>query len=286
MKLRRFSTLQVALGISLGVHAALLTLRLADPDTFNRVFQDTPLEVILVNSRTNAHPERALAIAQASMAGGGDYDQARATSPLPSALISVSGDGGDEALQQLRELQERQSLLLAQAKNALAALPPADPQQASPTPDSAEREKRRRQLIKMLAKIERRIQTENARPRKRYIGPSTREAAYAVYYDQLRRRIEDKGTDTFPTLNGQKLYGALTMLINVDHNGRVLSTQILQSSGSTALDNRARAIASAAGPFGKFSATMRRQADQIVVVSRFTFTHANTLQAQMANSAQ
>ena len=286
MKLRTFSTLQIALGISLSVHAALLTLRLADPEAFNRVFQDTPLEVILVNTRTNERPDQARAIAQASMAGGGDHDRGRASSPLPSALISIDGDGGDQELQQLRELQERQSLMLTQVKSALAALPSTDPQQVSPTPDSAEREQRRRQLVKMLAEIERRIQNENARPRKRYIGPSTREAAYAVYYDHLRRAIEDKGTDNFPTLNGHKLYGELTMVITVDHLGRVLSSDVLQSSGIPALDNRARAIARAAGPFGKFSPTMRRQAEQIAVVSRFTFTHSDTLETQVGNPSQ
>ena len=286
MKLRTFSTLQIALGISLSVHAALLTLRLADPEAFNRVFQDTPLEVILVNTRTNERPDQARAIAQASMAGGGDHDRGRASSPLPSALISIDGDGGDQELQQLRELQERQSLMLTQVKSALAALTSTDPQQVSPTPDSAEREQRRRQLVKMLAEIERRIQNENARPRKRYIGPSTREAAYAVYYDHLRRAIEDKGTDNFPTLNGHKLYGELTMVITVDHLGRVLSSDVLQSSGIPALDNRARAIARAAGPFGKFSPTMRRQAEQIAVVSRFTFTHSDTLETQVGNPSQ
>ena len=139
MKLRTFSTLQIALGISLSVHAALLTLRLADPEAFNRVFQDTPLEVILVNTRTNERPDQARAIAQASMAGGGDHDRGRASSPLPSALISIDGDGGDQELQQLRELQERQSLMLTQVKTALAAMPQPEPRQAQISPEQAQR---------------------------------------------------------------------------------------------------------------------------------------------------
>ena len=39
------------LGASVAVHAALLTVRLVDPQAFNRVFEDTPLEVVLVNAR-------------------------------------------------------------------------------------------------------------------------------------------------------------------------------------------------------------------------------------------
>jgi hypothetical protein len=51
--LRRLSTLQLALGVSIAVHAVLLTIRFVDPERFDRVFQDTPLEVILVNARAN-----------------------------------------------------------------------------------------------------------------------------------------------------------------------------------------------------------------------------------------
>ena len=87
MNLRSFSPLQIALGASVAVHAVLLTVRFVDPESFNRVFQDTPLEVILVNARTNEKPEKdkAKAIAQASMAGGGDAEKGRATTPLPPA---------------------------------------------------------------------------------------------------------------------------------------------------------------------------------------------------------
>ena len=52
MNLRSFSTLQLALGASIAVHAVLLTVRFVDPESFNRVFEDTPLEVILVNAKS------------------------------------------------------------------------------------------------------------------------------------------------------------------------------------------------------------------------------------------
>ena len=68
VNLHSFSTLQIALGASFAVHAVLLTVRFVDPEGFNRVFQDTPLEVILVNARTNEKADKAQAIAQ-SLAG-------------------------------------------------------------------------------------------------------------------------------------------------------------------------------------------------------------------------
>jgi protein TonB len=283
MNLRQFSTLQIALGVSVAVHAVLLTVRFVDPESFNRVFQDTPLEVILVNARTNEKPDKARAIAQTSMAGGGETEKGRATTPLPPSALSETGDTLEEAAaRQIQSLQEQQNLLLAQVKNQLAALPPPDPNQPSTQPERVAAEEKRRRLIKLLAEIERRINLENARPKKRYISPSTREEVYAVYYDKLRRAIEDKGTENFPENAGKKMYGQLTMIVTVNADGRILKTEVVESSGNKTLDRRAEVIARAAGPFGPFSDAMRAKADQILVVSRFKFTRDETLETKLA----
>jgi len=282
VNLRSFSTLQIALGVSLAVHAALLTVRFVDPEAFNRVFEDTPLEVILVNAKTDEKPTKARAMAQANMAGGGNLDKGRATSPLPNAVVSMQGEVSEQDRErQVREMQEQQKVLLSKVKSALAAMPLTEPVQKKLSPEEVQREEKRRQLIELLAEIERRIQMENERPKKRYISPATREAVYAIYYDRLRRAIEDKGTENFPEASGQKLYGELTMIVTVNHDGRVIATEVVQSSGNALLDRRAQAIAKGAGPFGAFNREMRRQADQIAVVSRFKFTRDDTLQTRL-----
>ena len=283
MKLRNFSTLQLALGVSVVVHAALLTVRFVDPQTIERAFRDTPLEVILVNARGGTAPDHALAIAQAQMAGGGDAASGRASSPLPSSLLSASGDTLEEdAQKRVQQLYKQQTMLLAQVRQQLAALPVPDPKQAKPSPGQAEQEQKRRLLLKQLAEIERRIKLDSQKPRKRFIGPSTREEAYAIYYDRLRRAVEEKGTTHFPSSGGKKLYGELTMVVTVDQQGRVVSTEVAQSSGNRMLDRRAEAIARSAAPFGHFSPAMRQQADQIVVVSRFKFSRNETLETRIS----
>ena len=284
MNLRSVSPLQIALGASLAVHAVLLTVRLVDPESFNRVFQDTPLEVILVNARTNEKPEKdkAKAIAQASMAGGGDAEKGRATTPLPPSAVSEAGDTLEEESQRkLQALQEQQNLLLAQVKTQLATLPAQEPSAPGATPEQAAQEEKRRRLVKLLAEIERRINMENARPKKRYISPATREEVYAVYYDCLRRSIEDKGTQNFPEVSGKKLYGELTMIVTVNFDGRILGTETVESSGNKLLDRRAEVIARSAGTCGPFNDAMRRKADQILVVSRFKFTRDATLETKL-----
>ena len=277
------STLQLALGASVLLHAAVLSVRFIDPEGFNRVFEDTPLEVILVNARAKEQPDadQAQAIAQFALAGGGEAAQGRATSPLPYSALTAIGNDFEEAQRKMDAMQEQQTQLLAQLRQQIAALPPPDPRAARPNADQSAQDDRRRQLVKMLAEIEKRINEENARPKKRYISPATREAVYAVYYDAMRRKVEDKGTRNFPEQGGTKLYGDLTMIVTVNHDGRVLSTEIVQGSGNRVLDTRAEAIAHASGPFGEFSPEMRKKADQIAVVSRFKFTREQTLETSV-----
>lgn len=280
--LRKLSTLQIALIVSFAVHAALLGVRIVDPEGFNRIFQDTPLEVILVNSRSGEPPEKAQAIAQAALAGGGDAAGGRATSPLPpSALVEV-GESNEEARKRIEQLQEAQQQLLAQIRRELALLPAPDPQHDQGNPDEQAQEEHRRQLVQLLAEIEKRINEENARPKKRYISPATREEVYAMYYDRLRRKIEERGTRDFPESQGRKLYGELTMNVTVDAEGRVIDTEIVQASTSRLLDRRAVAIVRAAAPFGPFNAAMRRRADQLVITSRFKFTREDGLETTLS----
>ncbi len=281
----RLSTLQAALLFSVAVHAVLLTMRFVDPEGFNRLFRDTPLEVTLVNARSAEPPDKAQAIAQAALAGGGEAAEGRATSPLPSTAKAEIGDASEDARRRVSTLMEQQQQLLAQVRREMAKLPPPDPQREQGTPNERDQEERRRQLLKLLAEIEKRINEENARPKKRYISPATREEVYALYYDHLRRRIEERGTRDFPEYRGRKLYGQLTMNVTIDARGRVVDADVVRSSGNRTLDRRAVAIVHAAAPFGAFTTAMRQQADQIVVTSRFRFTREDGLETSLSTTA-
>ena len=282
----RLTTLHGAIIVSLAIHVVLLTIRFVDPERFNRIFEDTPLEVILVNAKTTERAVLAQAIAQANRAGGGEAAAGRATSPLPPAATIETGDSLENARKQIERMQEEQQQLLAQIRREIALLPPPDASRDAGNPEEKAREERRRQLLQLLAEIEKRVNDENARPKKRYISPSTREADYAIYYDSLRRKIEERGTRDFPEQNGKKMYGELTMNITVDVNGRVVEADIVRPSTSRLLDRRALAIVRAASPFGNFTADMRKQADQIVVTSRFRFTRDDGLETTLSNSVK
>lgn len=277
--MKKLSTLQVALLLSVGLHAGLLTVRFVNPDAFNRMFQDTPLEVILVNSRSTEAPLKAQALAQANLAGGGEVERGRATSPLPASARVEKGNTDEESRKRIDELQETQTQLLAQIRREIAMLPPPDPRRDQGAPNEAAQEEKRRKLIQLLAEIEKRVNEENARPKKRYISPATKEVIYAQYYEQLRRKIEERGTRNFPESQGRKLYGELTMNVTVDAAGRVVETEVVRPSGQRVLDRRAIAIVKAAAPFGPFTPAMRAKADQLVITSRFRFTRDEEMEA-------
>ena len=284
MDWRRLTPLHWALLVSAALHAGLFGFRFVNPEAFNRVFNDTPLEVILVNAKSEEAPTKAQAIAQARLAGGGDAAKGRATSPLPSAQTVQMGEATDESRKRIDQLQEQQQQLLAQIRREIAQLPPPDPRREGGTPKELEQDERRRQLLRLLAEIEKRVNDENARPKKRYISPATREEVYALYYDALRRRIEERGTRNFPESQGRKLYGELTMNVTVDVVGNVVETEIVRPSRSRVLDQQALAIVRSAAPFGPFNADMRKQADQIVVTSRFRFTREDGLETSLSSS--
>ena len=143
--LSQWNTLQLTLGVSVALHAAVLSVRFVDPAGFDRMFQDTPLEVILVNAQSTEKPDKAQAIAQFSLAGGGDADKGRATSPLPYSALTTVGDDFEEAQRKMDALQEQQTLLLAQLRKDIAALPAPDPRKPAQNAQEAAEQKRRHQ---------------------------------------------------------------------------------------------------------------------------------------------
>ncbi|MDO5288463.1 MAG: TonB family protein [Pseudomonadota bacterium] len=281
---KSLTTLQWALGVSALLHAVVLTIRFVDPEGFQRVFQDTTLDVILVNAQSDEErPDKPQALAQATLAGGGEAQDKRiASTPLPPSPTESAGDAPINANQRrIDAMLQQQEQLLTQVRQQLATLPRVDPQRLANDPEARAQEERRQQLTRLLGAIEKRIEEENSRPRKRYLSPATLGTTYAVYYDDMRRKIEARGTENFPQVAGRKLYGELLMALLVNHDGRILDARVVQSSGNRMLDRLAEAIANSAAPFGHFTPAMRQDTDQFDVTARFKFTHEQTLETTL-----
>ena len=93
MNFRSFSTLQIALGVSIAVHAVLLTVRFVDPEGFNRIFQDTPLEVILVNAKSAVTAYKICAMAEGGTRQEKGNNIVRPVCPPATELLRFKGEG-------------------------------------------------------------------------------------------------------------------------------------------------------------------------------------------------
>ena len=271
-----------ALGLSIVFHASLLTLKWAAPATFDRIFETKTLEVVLVNSSSKNAPDAPLALAQVNLAGGGQVPGiSLQTSPFSVQTANANTQDLEHVEQQIESLKNEQQRLIQQLKQELFQLNSANPMQVSEAKSADAMAERKKQLANQLAQIEKQSQALQGGPKKRFIGPATKEVSFARYYDKMRRTIEVTGTENFPQAAGQKLYGQLTMVITLNNKGHVLNTEVASGSGQFVLDQRAQAIVRGASPFGEFTSDMKKEADQLVVVTRFQFARDETLETNM-----
>ena len=270
---RALTTFQKAIAVSLVLHAGLLTVRFVDPTALDRIFQPPILEVVMLNAPGQSKPVKSQLLAQTSMEGGGNVLAGHATEAL---LVDAAAPGlefqNQLAANPIEAMRQQQHVLLAQVRDQLSALQNSAESSADPS-KAMQQEERQRRLVQQIAALEKDVATENARPRKRFFSPTTREAVFAAYFTELRRAIEKQGTLDFPQRDGEKIFGELTMAITVDAAGRVVATSLARSSGDAVLDHHAENIVRRAAPYGAFSAAIRATADQLVFVARFRFVH-------------
>ena len=120
---RQSRLLATCAAVSVLLHAVLLLVHFRYPDAMRWNSSSQPLEVVLVNSKTREKPERARALAQANLDGGGNSDaRQRATTPLPTTNPKEPGRDLAEMHRRQRELEAQQQELLAQAREARAAI--------------------------------------------------------------------------------------------------------------------------------------------------------------------
>jgi protein TonB len=272
--------------LSLAVHATLLAVRFAASQAFDVKRADLGLEVVLVNAKSAVAPRTPTALAQANLNGGGEFDQQRATTPLPAMAQEQAGDAVRQVQRQIQQIEQEQQRLLTQ-RMAAAAVDPARPQvhpRSDPREHGVDDRTTLDEIARLEAEIARNLEHYGKRPKRHQLtAASTQEVVYAQYYDALRRKIEARGTLQFPQRDGQPLYGDLILVINVNQAGQLgyqrdgylaEGVEVVKSSGDVALDRQAVAIVRAAAPFGRFTSEMAMRYDILEIVSTFRFSRS------------
>lgn len=260
-----------ALAISIGLHAAVLAVRFVDPEFLKVRSTDPPLEIVLVNTKSETKPGKSQALAQVNLDGGGMHEAGLRSSPLPAAMQVRDGDSLSAARDSVEQLEEEQRRLLAAMKSGLRSLQREPAQQR--TRKGAAADEAREQLARMEAVIDKQVSDYQARPRKHFFAPSTSEYRYARYVEDWRAQVEKIGNDHYPEEARGKHYGTLRMTVVVRKDGSLADTLIEQSSGSQVLDAAARRIVKLSAPFAPFPPEIAKDTDILEITRTWIFTN-------------
>lgn len=279
-----------ALVLSTVAHAGVLAIRFSPPDIFRMRPVENRLDVILVNAKHAEKPAKAEALAQANLDGGGEAARGRAKSFLPRSAQARDGDDLREASARVQQLEEEQKRLLAslKASNAVIAAAPAKPdKQPDPVPqeprlNSADLYASASSILRREAEINKRIEDENARPKRGYVTPSTREVEYAMYFKQWADKVERHGNNNYPEAAKGRRY-RLVMTVSLFADGRVEKVEIDRGSGNREVDAAAVAIVRAAGPYGRFSPAMQARYGVLDLTMTWTFAREDALSVEGSN---
>lgn len=274
----------VALGLSILIHAVVLSIQFKLPGIILDKFASPSLEVVLVNSKTRAKPVKADVLAQANLDGGGNTDEMRrAKTPLPVLKEAEPGADTKRAAQRVRELEAQQLKMMTRLKAEKSVVAPV---QAAPVPatqapqppvSGQELATNALALARMQAQIARQIEEYNQRPRKTFVGSRAQEYRFAQYVEDWRLKVERIGNLNYPDSARGKVYGSLVLTVSIKADGSLENVEVNRSSGHQILDRAAERIVKMASPYADFPANIKRDTDILVITRTWTFAPGDKL---------
>jgi len=234
------------------------------------------LDIIQANSRSLEADENPDFLAQVDQAGGGEAnDKARPSAPV-SANTPLDQRGlADQARAELQknQLAINQIYFISQQdseKRIAQQKQEKDPNKESTQADNIDQ--RQSQIARLQAEIRQMTIDYAKRPKVVTLTASTKKAVEASYLATWVQKIEHTGNLNYPPeARRKKVDGHLRMSVRLNAAGKILGVKIMQSSGSSLLDEAAKRILRLAEPFAPFPEEMKEQADQVVIIRTWDF---------------
>ena len=282
------SRLDVAIFISIIFHAVVLfgvTFKLPTPKIENAI---TPLEVVLVNSKSISKPYKADTLAQANLDGGGNTDDnRRAKTPFPLSPKHKQSIDVTKAKQKTKQLEQEAKKLMT-AVNSKQSIHQSSSrleksEQAKKIPDAFDLIQRSREIIRLEAQIAKDYEAYQKRPKRKFIGARTKEYRFARYVEDWRVKVERIGNLNYPeAAKRDRLYGHLQLTVGIMADGNLESIEINRSSGKKILDEAAINIVKLAGQngFAPFPPDISRDTDILHITRTWVFTRSDELMSK------
>jgi protein TonB len=278
--LGKHGRMQVALAVSVIFHVFVIAgVSFKMPDA-SKLAAQTPLEVTLVNAKSQSRPQKADTLAQANLDGGGNTDAPRrAKSPLPVPSQPKETTNLTMAQKRVVQLEREAKQLMTQAQSqakvttAPTTQPKEEPQEA---PNTADIMSRALEIARLEASISRDWESYQQRPRRRFIGARTQEFRFARYLENWRAKVERVGETNYPqAARDQRIYGSLVVTVSIKADGSLERVDINRSSGQRILDAAALHIVRLAAPFAAFPPDIAKDTDILSITRTWVFTRSD-----------
>jgi len=275
-----------ALGWSILLHVVVLALRFSPFDLAKFDRNGPPLEVALVNAKSQSKPAKAEILAQANLDGGGNTDaDRRAKTPLPVLPRQSASNDLALAAQKVDELENRAKEMLTQLKAAQAVSPPApkpnDSVETPELPSTTDMMQRTLESMRLEAQIAKQMEAYEKRPKRRFVGARAEEYRFARYVEDWRLKVERIGNMNYPeAARSRKLYGNLLLTVGIRADGSLESVMVDRSSGEKILDVAAQKIVEMASPYLPFPPDIKRDTDILYITRTWTFAPGDSLTSQ------
>ncbi|UOD50186.1 TonB family protein [Orrella daihaiensis] len=268
------NALRWGVALSLLVHGLVLAWQ---PHIMSPIAnRPTALDVVLVNTFSEQIPLTPQVIAQDNLEGGGEVaDQRIASNPMPRVGIEDEDISLVELTRQRRQLEAEQQQLLKQLLSIWNARPnqlQSDASEDALISGTDEVDQQALEQNSRIAAILDQIERYNERPRRYYDAPSAIANPFAGYVDAWRLRVEQTGSQHYPTSAGQRPRGDLQASVTINANGSVAEIVIDRPAADARLNQAVKRIIELAQPFPPFPEQLAAEVDQLVITRTWRFT--------------
>ena len=252
-------SLPMAIVVAISIHALIIFgISFSTGQDPAAMMQDVA-KALTDNMKPN---EDAHYIASASQEGGGTVsEQVRQetaqTSPLAAEQMSETQDIIN--LEKKVRQQRYQESYLRTTLSWREANVESDNESMQEQDDIAEQEERlRKQIATLEAQLSQRQQVFATQSKVVTVDSnSTTRGAAADYINTFREHVERVGNLQYPTqARAQGITGEVRLMVIISDDGNIKAIRLLESSGSTILDEAAKQSVRQAAPFGKFTKDM------------------------------
>jgi len=233
------------------------------------------LDVVLVQWRSEAEPEKADYLAQASQKGGGETtEKARPSEPVSGEIPTpFQGRDTQQSEQQTAVPEVDLREIVAIETQSESPLQPTTVEQPElEQPNAAQLMQQSMNMASLQPEVSRQRQWKSTLPRREFISANTKEYEFASYMSAWVSKVERVGNMNYPhELRQKKLHGDLILTVGIHKNGTVESINVRRSSGIPEIDQAAIRIVQIAAPYSPLPDNITDRVDILHITRTWRF---------------